>query len=152
MQLTHFTDFGLRILIYLTGVPDGEVVTIKEISAQFNVPQNHLNKIANRLGKLGWVEATPGRNGGLRLNIEPASLLLGDILQTLEGHPALVDCEKPACALKGNCNLKRILDLGLRDFFAAMNQYSLADLTQSPTSDVIARMHFQPRSLSARPH
>ena len=143
MQLTHFTDFGLRVLLYLTGLPEGEVVTIKQIAEQFDVPQNHLNKIVSRLGKLGWVLAVPGRNGGLRLDIAPASLLLGDMLQTLEGHPSLIDCNKPACALQGNCNLKHIIDRGLRDFYHNMNRTSLADLVKSPTGEAISRMHFQ---------
>lgn len=143
MQLTHFTDFGLRILIYLTGVQGDELVTIKEIATQFDLPQNHLNKIVSRLSKLGWVVATPGRNGGLRLSMPATSLLLGDIMRALEGHPSLIDCEKPLCALKGNCHLKRLVDLGLQDFYTNMNQYSLADLVKSPTSEVISRMHFQ---------
>lgn len=143
MQLTHFTDFGFRILIYLAGMPDGDIVTIKEIATQFDLPQNHLNKIVSRLSKLGWVAATPGRNGGLRLAVPTASLLLGDIMRTLEGHPSLIDCEKPPCVLKGNCRLKHLVDLGLQDFYAHMNQHSLADLLGSPTAEVIARMHFQ---------
>ena len=143
MQLTHFTDFGLRILIYLTGLQGGELVTIREIATQFDLPQNHLNKIVSRLSKLGWVVATPGRNGGLRLAMPATSLLLGDIMRTLEGHPSLIDCEKPLCALKGSCHLKRLVDLGLQDFYTSMNQHSLADLVKPPTSGVITRMHFQ---------
>lgn len=147
MQLTHFTDFGLRILIYLAGIQDGGMVTIKEIATQFDLPQNHLNKIVSRLSKLGWVVATPGRNGGLRLAMPASLLLLGDIMRTLEGHPSLIDCDKPPCALKGNCHLKRLVDLGLQDFYVNMNQHSLADLVKSPTSEVISRMHFQPTQL-----
>lgn len=142
MQLTHFTDFGLRILIYLTGVQDSGTVTIKEIATQFDLPQNHLNKIVSRLSKMGCVVATPGRNGGLRLAMPPSSLLIGDIMRALEGHPSLIDCEKPLCALKGNCHLKRLVDQGLHDFYTKMNQHSLADLVKSPTSEVISRMHF----------
>ena len=143
MQLTRFTDFGLRTLIYLTGIQDGGTVTIKEIATQFDLPQNHLNKIVSRLSKLGWVIATPGRNGGVRLAVPASSLLLGDMIRVLEGHPSLIDCENPLCALKGNCHLKRLIDLGLQDFFIAMNQYCLADLAMQPTAGVIARMHFQ---------
>lgn len=148
MQLTHFTDFGLRTLIYLAGMPDVGMVTIKEIATQFGLPQNHLNKIVNRLAKLGWVTATPGRNGGLRMAMPAASLLLGDIIRTLEGHPSLIDCDKPPCALKGHCHLKRLVDLGLQDFYANMNQYNLGDLIKSPTAEVVSLMHFQPAKSS----
>lgn len=144
MQLNHFTDFGLRTLIYLTGMPGGALVTIKEVATQFGLPHNHLNKIVGSMVKLGWVVATPGRNGGLRLAMPAASLLLGDVIRTLEGHPSLIDCDKPRCGLKGHCHLKRLVDLGLEDFYAGMNRYSLADLIKSPTAEVISLMHFQP--------
>jgi len=144
MQFTKFTDFGLRVLMYLAATPEQGVITVGELASQYDIPKNHLNKVVNRLVKLGWVSATPGRNGGLRMARAPASLQLGDILMALEGHKGLVDCEEPPCALRGSCHLKRVLDIGQREFYAGMNQHSLAELVMPPISAVIARMQFQP--------
>lgn len=147
MQLTHFTDFGLRTLIYLAAARERGMVTIREVAQQFDLPQNHLNKVVSHLVKQGWIVATPGRNGGLRMALPAESLLLGDVIRTLEGHATLIDCEKPVCALKGNCHLKHLVDLGLQDFYRNMNRHSLADLIKSPTTEVISRMLFH----AARP-
>ncbi|MEM4986746.1 Rrf2 family transcriptional regulator [Collimonas sp. H4R21] len=144
MQFTKFTDFGLRVLMYLAATPEQGVITVGELASYFDVPKNHLNKVVNRLVKLGWISATPGRNGGLRLAQAPASLHLGDILSALEGDGGLVDCDKPPCVLRGSCHLKRVLDIGQQEFYAGMNRHNLAELVMPPTSSTIARMQFQP--------
>ncbi|MGS0744042.1 RrF2 family transcriptional regulator [Glaciimonas sp. GG7] len=148
MQLTKFTDYGLRVLMYLAVIPEQSLVTVGELAQRFDIPKNHLNKVVNRMVKQGWIIATPGRNGGVRIMQAPETLHLGDILQVMEGHIELVDCEQPRCVLKGNCYLKRILDSGQREFYANMNRYSLAQLVQPETAgpqttSIIARMHFQ---------
>lgn len=141
MQLNRFTDYGLRVLMYLHGEGASPLVTVDEIAERFGIPRNHLNKIVGRLSKLGWVIAKPGRNGGIRLASKATPLLLGDVLRELEGHPSLIDCSKPPCPLRGGCHLKRVLDLGRSDFYANMNRYSLAELVQGPTAGLIAELH-----------
>ncbi|WP_018151435.1 RrF2 family transcriptional regulator [Leeia oryzae] len=143
MLLTKFTDLGLRILLYLTHQERDLPVTIGEIARQFEVPHNHLIKVVNRLGKLGWIQATRGRTGGLKLSVNPASLMLGDVIAQLEGHTELINCAAQPCALHGNCLLKSALDDGLRAFYQQMNRYSLTDVTKNPTGEIIIRMHHQ---------
>lgn len=138
MQFTKFTDFGLRVLMYLATTQT--LVTVAELACSFSIPKNHLSKVVNRLVKLGWVNATPGRNGGLRIAQAPESLCLGDILKALEGQHGLVDCDKPPCVLKGKCHLKRVLDIGQQEFYASMNHYTLAQIVKAPTSVVMHRM------------
>ena len=66
MRLTDYTDYSLRVMLYLAVRPDG-LSTIQEISDAYGISKNHLMKIVQRLGELGWVETVRGRNGGLRL-------------------------------------------------------------------------------------
>ncbi|PUA20636.1 Rrf2 family transcriptional regulator [Glaciimonas sp. PCH181] len=152
MQLTKFTDFGLRVLMYLAAIPEQGLVTVGDLAQRFDIPKNHLNKVVNRMVKQGWIVATPGRNGGVRMAQAPETLHLGDILSVMEGHTQLVDCEQPLCVFKGNCYLKRVLDAGQREFYTNMNRYSLAELVQPETAgpqtaSIVARMHFQPSVL-----
>jgi len=151
MQLNRFTDYGLRVLMYLQGMTGeaDELVTIEQLAKRFEIPHNHLNKIVRRLVTLGWVVSKPGRNGGIRLASRTESLLLGDVLRELEGHPSLVDCNDPPCPLQGGCHLKRVLDIGRNDFYANMNQYSLAELVSPPTSNRISQLHFHGRQAVA---
>jgi Rrf2 family nitric oxide-sensitive transcriptional repressor len=141
MQLTRFTDFGLRMLMYLSKHDRSTPITIAEIAGQFDVPHNHLIKVANRLGKLGLVKALRGRNGGLVLAVAPESIRLGDTLRGLEGDTPLVNCEEPPCALGGRCQLTGALRDGLDAFYARMNEFTLADVSSGRTETAIVTMH-----------
>ena len=141
MQLTKFTDLSFRVLMYLTQHDRLIPVTINEIAEQFNVPRNHLIKVVTRLNKLGWVLATRGRNGGLRLGVQSDQLKLGDVLQELENTSSLVDCSKPPCVLRGQCHLKEVLDTGLKVFYAHMNRFTLADVVNQKTQSAVIHLH-----------
>jgi len=143
MQLTRFTDLGLRVLMYLTHRDREQPVTIAEIAAQFSVPHNHLVKVVNRLGKLGWIVATRGRSGGLRLALDPSLLTLGTVLRQLEGATELIDCAEPPCALRGGCRLKSTLNDALEAFYQVMDRSTLADVVGTPTGETIIRLHRQ---------
>jgi Rrf2 family nitric oxide-sensitive transcriptional repressor len=140
MQLTRFTDLGLRVLMYLTQIDGARGVTVAEIAEQFQVPANHLHKVVNRMGKLGWVDAHRGRNGGLWLAPGATSLKLGEVLRALEHTEQLIDCESPPCPLSGRCLLKDALNTGLEAFYLAMDAYTLMDMCKSGTKTVLLRL------------
>lgn len=141
MHITQFTDIGLRVLMYLTQHQRESLITIAELAEQFQLSHNHLIKVVNQLVKLGWVEATRGRNGGLRLGISAHQLRLGAIIRVLEDEEHLIDCDKAVCALDGNCRLQGILAQGLAQFHQWLDQYTLADMVQDPTQAVLVQMH-----------
>ncbi|VXC09164.1 hypothetical protein BURKHO8Y_190027 [Burkholderia sp. 8Y] len=66
MRLTDYTDYALRVLLYLSVRP-ARLSTIREISDAYGISKNHLMKIVQQLGERGWVETVRGRRGGLRL-------------------------------------------------------------------------------------
>jgi Rrf2 family nitric oxide-sensitive transcriptional repressor len=142
MRLTRFSDIGLRVLIYLARTGERRsAVTVAEIGAQFELPVNHLVKVVGELARSGWVSATRGRNGGLRLAADPATLRIGTVLRMLEGENELVDCEGTRCRLAGDCMLRDALKAGMNAFYSAMDSYTLAHITQGGTGEQIVRMH-----------
>jgi len=141
MQLNRFTDYGLRVLMYLHALDTDERVTTDSIARRFDIPLNHLNKVVSRLARLGWVASRPGRNGGIRLAEMDQPLLLGDVLRELEGHPSLINCSEPPCPLRGACHLKAALDQGREDFYASMNRHTLPELVAPPTEALIRQLH-----------
>jgi Rrf2 family nitric oxide-sensitive transcriptional repressor len=143
MRLTRFSDIGLRVLIYLERAGERpHPVTVAEIGKQFDIPLNHLVKVVGQLAKLGWVQATRGRNGGLRLAADPATLTIGQVLRKLEGEEdELVDCDGTNCALKMDCQLRGMLRAGMRAFYEAMDRYTLAHATAGNTGEQVMRMH-----------
>ena len=143
MRLTRFSDIGLRVLIYLERAGERvHPVTVAEIGSQFDIPLNHLVKVVGQLAKLGWIKATRGRNGGLRLLADPALLTIGQVLRKLEGDENdLADCEGTDCALKADCQLRGMLRVGMRAFYEAMDRYTLAEVTSGATGEQVIRMH-----------
>jgi Rrf2 family nitric oxide-sensitive transcriptional repressor len=143
MRLTRFSDIGLRVLIYLERAGERpQPVTVAEIGKQFDIPLNHLVKVVGQLAKLGWVQATRGRNGGLRLAADPATLTIGQVLRKLEGEDdELVDCEGTDCVLKMDCQLRGMLRAGMKAFYDAMDRFTLAHATAGNTGEQVMRMH-----------
>jgi Rrf2 family nitric oxide-sensitive transcriptional repressor len=132
MRLTLFTDYSLRVLLVLASRTE-ELVTISDIAGAFDISHAHLMKVTHVLGKTGWVDTVRGRNGGMRLAVDPRKLKIGDVVRGLEEDFALVECmgESDRCALTGACGLEAALKLALEAFLRELNGYSLADLTKA---------------------
>jgi Rrf2 family nitric oxide-sensitive transcriptional repressor len=133
MQLTQFTDFSLRVLIYL-GLRRDRVSTIEEIAAAYGISESHLTKVAHRLGRLGLVETLRGRNGGMRLREAPARINIGATVRLMETNMVVVECFDPAqntCPIAPVCALQGVLASALEAFLAVLDRYSLADLLEN---------------------
>lgn len=141
MQLTRFSDYALRLLMYVARADGSRQITIAEVGQQFEISHHHLVKVAARLSKLGWITATRGRHGGLELGPQAQELTIGTILRELEGHKPVIDCDNPPCALNGNCRLRRALDGAEQAFYSALDTVTLADVTGSQTAESIIRLH-----------
>ena len=142
MRLTRFSDIGLRVLLYLSrATEDRPPVTVAEVAAQFDLPANHVVKVVGHLARVGWIEATRGRHGGIRLKADASTLKVGVVLWELEGDAELADCEGQHCRLSGDCRLRDALKVGLNAFYDAMNGYTLADIAKDGTGAQIIQMH-----------
>lgn len=133
MQLNKFTDYALRILMYISR-PRASPYTIAEIASDLQVSHNHLVKIVHFMGKQGWLITLRGKGGGIQLNPQALSLQLGDIVRMLQGNQPIVECNSPPCVLRSSCGLKGILDSAVEQFYQSLNQYTLAQVLNTSTS------------------
>ncbi len=131
MQLTRYTDYSLRVLIYL-GLQTERLSSIREIADLYGISESHLMKVVQALGQSGYVATLRGRGGGLRLAKSPNEINLGDVVRNTEDDVALVECfaEDGACRIAGPCRLRHVLKDALNAFFAVLDRYTLADLLQ----------------------
>ena len=131
MRFTRYTDYALRVLMYLGLKTPGELATIKEIGERYGISQNHLMKVVHRLGQEGYVETLRGRQGGLRLARDPAAINIGEVVRRCEDDLRLVECFDAAtnsCPIAGACALPALFDEALAAFLAVLDRRSLADL------------------------
>lgn len=141
MRLTRFSDIGLRVLMYLAREPRTSSVTVAEVAVQFDIPHNHLVKVVGAMAKLGWIDALRGRNGGIRLALNPNEIRIGTVLRALEGDQEAVDCEGIGCRLSDDCSLRGALRRGVEAFYNAMDEHTLAEMVKGNTGEHIVRMH-----------
>ncbi|WP_445659971.1 RrF2 family transcriptional regulator [Acinetobacter sp. F16] len=137
MQLNKFTDYALRLLMYISRPRDAPY-TIAEIARDLHVSQNHLVKIVHFMGKQDWIITTRGKGGGIRLNAETLNLNLGQIVRILQGNNQIVECNTPPCVLRSNCGLKGILDQALEQFYQSLDHYRLGDVLNPGSSSKVA--------------
>ncbi|MGM0554323.1 MAG: Rrf2 family transcriptional regulator [Pseudomonadota bacterium] len=132
MQLTRYTDFSLRVLMYLGVQPMGQRVTVTEIAERFRIPRNHLVKIVHQLGQKGYIRTHRGKGGGVELAREPATIGIGEVVRAMEPNLDIVDCEHPQCPIVPACHLRGILDEGRDALLAVLDRYTVADVTRNP--------------------
>ncbi|MET0545112.1 MAG: Rrf2 family transcriptional regulator [Caulobacterales bacterium] len=133
MRLTLHTDYALRTLIYLA-VADDEGGQIAQIAERYRISENHLRKVVLHLTRLGFVEATRGRGGGLRLARPASSIRVGEVVRRMEEAPAFVECFDPAtntCPILGACGLKGFIGEALEAFHNVLDGYTIADISRN---------------------
>lgn len=129
MRVTHYTDYSLRVLIYLGLRPD-ERSTIREISDAYGISKNHLMKVVQQLAGNGFVRSVRGVGGGLNLSYPPEDVRLGEVVRAMEPDLGLVECFRPGnqCVITPACRLKGMFGEALEHFLQALNKHTLADL------------------------
>ncbi|MCC7273280.1 MAG: Rrf2 family transcriptional regulator [Alphaproteobacteria bacterium] len=128
MQLTAFTDYTLRTLIYL-GIEEGRRATVAEIAAAYGIAENHLTKVVLLLGQAGDVATLRGRGGGLRLARPASAINVGAVVRRTEPGLALAPCLGTGnCVITPACCLRPVLAEALDAFLGVLDRYTLADL------------------------
>jgi Rrf2 family nitric oxide-sensitive transcriptional repressor len=130
MRLTVYTDYSLRVLMYLA-LHEERLPTIAEIATTHGISKNHLMKVVYELGLAGFVDSVRGRGGGLRLGRKPEKICLGDVVRHSEPDMDLVPCfvsTATVCAIQPACKLRSVLYEAGQAFLEVLDRYTLADL------------------------
>jgi len=132
MRLTSFTDYTLRVLIYLgTQRGKGRLATIGDIAAAYGISENHLKKVVHHLARQGYIATTRGKGGGMRLARAPREISLGGVIRGAEEDFALVECfqeGKPTCSIHGACTLRKVLAQAMDAFLKVLDAQTLENL------------------------
>ncbi len=148
MRLTDYTDYSLRGMLFLAVRGEG-LSTIQEISDAYGISKNHLMKVVQQLGELGWIETVRGRNGGLRLNAQSVTLTVGEVVRKTENDFALVGCfageseSHRSCVIQSACRLRGVFAAAREAFFAELDKHTIGELAQ-PASQLATLLGLAP--------
>jgi Rrf2 family transcriptional regulator, nitric oxide-sensitive transcriptional repressor len=143
MKLTAFTDYAMRVLIYV-GAASGRRATIAQIAQAYGVSENHLVKVVHFLGKQGWLANVRGKGGGLELAMPAELIQVGDVVRQTEGQVIAAECfgEGGDCCISPECRLRGVLGEAVGAFYAVLDRYTLADIVEN--REQLSRMLFIP--------
>ena len=130
MQLSKFTDYAFRALIYLAKNKE-ENLTVDILAKELEISSHHLKKVINKLAKTEYIISLKGRNGGLKLGLDPKEINLGKVLLLTEENLNIVECMSlsATCPLVNEeCKLKGIISKSLDEFVNEMSKYTLKDI------------------------
>lgn len=134
MKITTFSDFALRVLMYLA-LNEGERATAGEIAEAYGISHHHLKKVVHLLGRGGWIQTTRGQGGGLELGRPPSEIRLGDVVSLCEGDALLAPCRgqpQGDCRIAPACRLTGFFQQAQAAFYAELSRRTLADLVVDP--------------------
>jgi len=131
MRLTLHTDYSLRVLIY-AGLKRTELSTIDEIAQHFEISRNHLMKVVHQLGRKGYLETTRGRNGGIRLLLQPSQINIGALIRQTEDELGVLGCmrQQGYCRIEPQCILRQAFCDATAAFLDVLDRYTLEDLLE----------------------
>jgi len=129
MRLTQYTDFSIRVLIYLA-LNRERRCTIGEIAERYAISRNHLMKVVQQLAAAGFVRSTRGAGGGLELGMPAEKIRLDAVVLEMESDFGMVECLRPCnrCVITPACRLPPMLQRAADAFIGELERHTLADL------------------------
>ncbi|WP_414044568.1 RrF2 family transcriptional regulator [Macrococcus equi] len=137
MKLTLYSDYSLRVLMYLARTDNR--TQIDEIAKFYNISKNHLTKVVNNLASLGYIETTRGRGGGISLKLLPEEINIGKLIRKTEEHFNIVECfdrETNTCPIIDQCGLMSALGEALHAYLKVLDKYTLQDILNKRTFEL----------------
>ena len=133
MRLTQFTDYSLRVLIYLALRPNKRT-TIDQLTNAYDVSRHHIRSVVHHLAKLGYIDSAQGKGGGVTLAFEPKQISIREIVENTENDFHIVECFNPdenACPIEPICVLKQALSEATKSFLQTLDDYTVEDLIKN---------------------
>lgn len=134
MNLTLFSDYSLRILMY-AALNSGKQFSVDDVANAYKLSRHHVAKAVNFLAQEGYLQAKRGRGGGITLGKDPTEIRIGQLLRRSEAGSPFIECFDSAtntCPIIKGCTLKAALFEAWNNFFDTLDKYTLADMTKRP--------------------
>ncbi len=129
MHITRYTDYSVRVLIYLATRGD-QLSTIQQIADSYDISRNHLMKVVHHLNKKGYIETIRGKKGGMKLRMQPSDINIGVLVRETEQDLSVVECltDRNECRIASVCGLKSMFSEAVEAFLKTLDKYTLDDL------------------------
>ena len=152
MKVSAQEEYGLRCLLQLARLSEGEFLTLAQMADLEGISQANAGKVLWTLSKAGLVASGRGTKGGYRLARPAADIRLSEIISVhgedvLESHCKTYSGLLDSCVHTGNCGIRPVI-VGLHDIVRdALSVITLAELTgtEAKVESTLHQIHALPR-------
>lgn len=134
VQLNQATDYAFRVVLYLSGLPFGEVARGIVIAERQNIPPRFLQKIMRMLAAASLVKSYRGVVGGFALAKRPEEITLYDVIVAVEGplgiHRCLADRSICNRHCEHECPVHQALAVIQDNLATNLSSVTFADMAQ----------------------
>ena len=130
IRLSKSTDYALMALADLALLPGRETLSARRVAESHNLPPELAAKVLQGLKKSGIVETRQGIHGGYRLARPPEAIRITEVIESIEGPLALVECmlDDSTCNLTSTCSVRTPLTRVHEQVLATLSALTLAQI------------------------
>ena len=139
MKISAQEEYGLRCLVQLANLQDGESLTLPQIAEREGISTANAGKLMWLLNKAGFVNSTRGTKGGYFLARPASEIHLNEIIKVLDEDVLQAHCDSftgvmEKCVHTGDCGIRPVI-VGLHEIVEnALSRITLAQLVGSESS------------------
>ncbi len=133
MKISAQEEYGLRCLVQLASLPDGDSLTLPQIAELEGISTANAGKLMWLLNKADFVQSTRGTKGGYSLARPAEEIRLSEIIKVLDEDVMTKHCDSytgvlDSCVHKGDCGIRPVI-IGLHEIVEnALSRITLAQM------------------------
>ena len=157
MKISEQEEYGLRCLLQLAFLPEGQSLTLPQIADREGISAANAGKLMWLLNKAGFVSAVRGTKGGYSLARAAGEIRLNEVIKVLDADVLSKHCESytgilQSCVHKGDCGIRPVI-VGLHEIVEnALSQITLAQLvgTEKKVDEMFHRIQGIHRTIESQ--
>jgi Rrf2 family protein len=157
MKVSAQEEYGLRCLLQLARLAEGESLTLSQMAEREGISQANAGKLLWVLNKAGLVASNRGTKGGYRLARPASEIRLSEVIRVHDEDVVSSHCQSytgllDACVHTGNCGIRPVI-VGLQDIIEqALSNITLAQLlgNEANVETTLHQIHALPRHGAVR--
>ena len=153
MKITRASDYAVRVMIHLAGLPPGSTLQQSELSKATEVSGHFLSKVLQQLVRARLIRSQRGSGGGYALATSASNVSLLDVVEAMEGPVRLNQCldEGPSCNRKSWCPAHEIWAEAQMAIVRVLGAASMAALAARAKTNSTYSSHDKPLWISGVP-
>lgn len=132
MNFSKTTSYAISVLSFMADHSQ-ELFSAKKLNELLEIPWPYLRQLLTKLSKSGFIYSTQGRNGGFRLKKRADQIILGQIIESVEGLNVLETCimgfEK--CPFNHTCAMHEVWEDTRNNILNILNTTTLGQLKKA---------------------